>query len=255
MTATVEAAVALGLPTFPCGANKSPAIPGPGGHKHATDNPMAIRELWRCNPGPLVGVATGVASGFDVLDIDAPQHPEAAEWWARYHCRLPATRTHETRSGGKHMLFRHTAGLRSWAGRPVPGVDGRSTGGYIVWWPAAGLPVLCDAPPAPWPTWLLEDLQPSSSPARSESRVTIPDEYALAALVRKVAGAAVGERNTITFWAACRAGEMAASGLIGAATAAAVIANAALLSGLPPAEAERTAWSGIRTGMGGATHA
>jgi hypothetical protein len=43
---------------------------------------------------------------------------------------------------------------------------------------------------------------------------------------------------------------MAASGLIAADTAAAVIANAALLSGLPPGEAERTAWSGIRTGLG-----
>jgi hypothetical protein len=38
--------------------------------------------------------------------------------------------------------------------------------------------------------------------------------------------------------------------MIGADTAAAVLINAALLSGLPPAEAERTAWSGIRTGSG-----
>lgn len=193
---------------------------------------------------------TGAASGVDVFDVDAPRHAEAGEWWAQYHYRLPATRSHRSRSGGRHVLFRHLEGLRCWTGRPVPGIDGRSSGGYIVWWPAAGEPVLCDAPPAPWPEWLLAKLQSSSSPARFERRVTIPDEYALASLVRKVVGAAEGERNTITFWAACRAGEMAASGLIAADTAAAVIANAALLSGLPPGEAERTAWSGIRTGLG-----
>jgi hypothetical protein len=43
---------------------------------------------------------------------------------------------------------------------------------------------------------------------------------------------------------------MVASGLIGAEYAVAVIANAAMVSGLPPAEAERTAWSGVRTGLG-----
>ena len=26
--------------------------------------------------------------------------------------------------------------------------------GYVVWWPAAGLPVLSDEPPAAWPEWL-----------------------------------------------------------------------------------------------------
>jgi hypothetical protein len=190
-----------------------------------------------------------VVSGIDALDLDL-QHPEAAEWWACNSHRLPETRAHRTRAGGLHLLFRHTAGMRCWIGRPVPGIDGRSSGGFIVWWPATGLPVESDAPPTGWPEWLLADLQPSSPPVRPESRVTIPDEYALAGLVRKVAGAAEGARNAITFWAACRAGEMAASGMIGADTAAALIINAALLSGLPPAEAERTAWSGIRTGSG-----
>jgi hypothetical protein len=64
-------------------------------------------------------------------------------------------------------------------------------------------------------------------------------------LVWSIAGARPGERNNITYWAACRAGEMAASGF-GADAAAAVIAEAATRAGLPRPEAERTAWSGIR---------
>jgi hypothetical protein len=40
---------------------------------------------------------------------------------------------------------------------------------------------------------------------------------------------------------------MVASGLLGADAAAVLIAEAATRAGLPRAEAERTAWSGIRT--------
>ena len=73
-------------------------------------------------------------------------------------------------------------------------------------------------------------------------------------LVRLIAGARAGERNNLTYWAACRAGEMVASGLLGADAAAAVIAEAATRAGLPRSEAERTAWSGIRA-TGGLAHA
>ena len=45
-----------------------------------------------------------------------------------------------------------------------------------------------------------------------------------------------------------------ASGLLGADAAAAVIAEAATRAGLSRLEAERTAWSGIRT-TGGLAHA
>ena len=235
---------------FPCLDDKRPATPH--GFKDASCDPDTLRNLWRRYPGPLVGVATGEASDIDALDLDR-KHPQAVEWWAINRHRLPQTRVHRTPSGGLHLGFQHRQQIRCWTGRPVPGVDGRGDGGYIVWWPAAGLPVLCDAPPAPWPAWLFDELRPLRSLAHA--RVTIPDRHALAGLVRRVAGAPAGERNAIAFWAACRAGEMAASGLLAAETAAAVIANAAMLSGLARAEAERTAWSGVHAGLGTAAHA
>jgi hypothetical protein len=182
---------------FPCRLNKAPAFPH--GFHNATADPPELRELWRRHPGPLVGVPTGEASGLDVLDIDGPRHPEAAEWWSAHRDRLPPTRIHRTRSGGVHVLFRHRPDIRCWTGRPGPGIDGRSSGGFIVWWPATGLPVESDAPLTGWPAWLLADLQPSSPVVRSESRVTIPDEYALAGLVRKVAGAAEGRETQLRF--------------------------------------------------------
>jgi hypothetical protein len=81
---------------------------------------------------------------------------------------------------------------------------------------------------------------------REISRITVPDEHALLRLVRLVAEAGPGERNKLTYWAACRTGEMVASGLLDADAAAAVMAEAATRAGLPRLEAERTAWSGIR---------
>jgi hypothetical protein len=68
-----------------------------------------------------------------------------------------------------------------------------------------------------------------------------------ARLVRFVARSDEGKRNNMTYWAACRAGEMVASGLLEADDAVAIIAEAATRAGLSPAEAERTAWSGIRS--------
>ena len=62
-------------------------------------------------------------------------------------------------------MLQHAAGLRSSTGRIALGVDVKADGGYAIYWPAAGMPVLCDASSAPWPAWLLDALRPKPSPA------------------------------------------------------------------------------------------
>jgi Bifunctional DNA primase/polymerase, N-terminal len=237
----------MGLPCFPCTLSKRPASPH-GFHDAETD-PIALRDLWRRFPGELIGVSTGEGSGIDVLDID-PKHEQAFEWCKANHERLPQTRVHKTRSGGLHVLFRHAHGLRCSASRVARGVDVRANGGYIIWWPATGLRVLRAAPFADWPQWLLDDLMSSLQPPPAP-RIVVPDTHALAKLVRLIANACEGERNALTFWAACRAGEMVASGLIDPETATAVIAEAGICAGLTRSEAERTARSGVRKTGGG----
>jgi hypothetical protein len=232
-------------PCLPCAGSKRPT--SPRGFLDASADPIALRELWSKYPGQLVGVRTGDASGIDVLDLDR-KHPQAAEWWNAHRDSLPVTRVHRSRSGGLHLFFQHTPDMRCSASRIARGVDVRGDGGYVIWWPIAGLPVLCDAPLALWPEWLRIQLL---SPQRREAlRATVPDRHALVRLVRLVAGAREGERNGLTYWAACRAGEMVASGLFDADAAVALIAEAATRAGLPRVEAERTARSGIRTGGG-----
>jgi hypothetical protein len=93
----------------------------------------------------------------------------------------------------------------------------------------------------------MAELIPKPQP-RSRSLVPVPDNRFLAKLVEMVAGAREGERNSLTFWCACRAGELVASGLLGANAAIDIIAEAATRAGLPRSEAERTARSGVVRG-------
>ncbi len=194
---------------------------------------------------------TGKASGLDALDIDAPRHPEAAQWWAARRDDLPATRTHRTRSGGLHLLFRNRPGLRCWAGRAIAGVDGRADGGYVVWWPAAGEPVLCDAPPAVWPDWLLYELTPppAAPPAAAwQPPAALSDHhsrsrYASAALrhaSERVARAGTGERNSTLNTEAYGLGRLVAAELLDGQAVADALAAAAVAAGLVPREIEAT---------------
>jgi Bifunctional DNA primase/polymerase, N-terminal len=233
-----------GLPCFPCHANKRPATPG--GYKDATSDPDAVYELWRRYPGPLIGVPTGKISGLDVLDID-PRHG-GDTWFVEHEARLPVTRVHQTRGGGLHLFLQHESGLRCSTGRIAAGVDVRAEGGYVIWWPAEGLRVTCERLLAGWPSWLRDELSPPGF--QVGARVTVPDNHALKRLVRLIVGAHEGERNNLTYWVACRVGEMVRSGLLRADFAVAVIAEAATRAGLPRAEAERTAWSGIKRTSG-----
>ena len=241
------ALIRSGLPCFPCNATKKPATPR--GFKDAANDEEAAKELWNlCRGAPLIGVPTGEVSGLDVLDID-PRHG-GSFWFAEFESRLPRTRVHRTRSGGFHIFFQHLSGLRCSTSKIAKGVDVRADGGYVIWWPAAGRPIVSERPAAPWPDWLRQVICP---PPRSP-RIVIPDGRALNRLVQIVSGATAGQRNNLTFWAACRAGEMVASGLLEAEVAVTLIAQAAMSAGLSRHEAERAAWSGIKT-TGGTVHA
>jgi hypothetical protein len=199
-------------------------------------------------------------SGISVMDIDGPRHPEAEAWFAAHRAQLPATRIHRTRSGGLHLLFQHARGVRNTQSRLAVGVDTREEGGFVIWWPAVGCPVISDATPAPWPQWLLEALlQPavSRSPLIHDREGLLPptvrESILQPPLERAVARAPEGRRNGVLFWAACRVGEVIAAGQINSEFAAELLARAAVLAGLPEAEARRTpsrafaAWAGVMT--------
>jgi hypothetical protein len=241
IAAALRAALALGSEgrsCFPCRTDKRPAILH--GFKEATCDAKGLRDLWRRDPGPLVGVATGVASGIDALDLDKG-HPEAGVWWAENRHRIPETRTHRTRSGGLHLLFRHTSALRCTAGRIAPGIDTRGDGGYLIWWPAAGFPVLCDLSPVPWPAWLFDTLaQPRATSRERRSSVCVgTGQYAPTALrnaARRVVTAKPGHRNNVLNAEAYCIGRFVEAGLLDAQEVADTLAASAFAAGLDPSE-------------------
>jgi hypothetical protein len=131
------------LPRFPCRTSDKAPLTKHGFYDAAL---YVDHSSW-----PLVGVPTGPASGFDVLDID-PRHGGHL-WLAQHIDRIPPTRVHHTRGGGQHFLFRNA--VVRLKREIAPGVELKGNGGYIVWWPRQGLPFE-NRPIAEWPAWLLE---------------------------------------------------------------------------------------------------
>ncbi len=152
-----------GVAVFACRSDKKPATPH--GFKDATRDPAAISLMWHRSGGPLVGIPTGMVNDVDILDVD-PRHG-GDTWFKANAARLPETRQHSTRSGGRHVLFRHLDGIRNSESKIAPGIDVRGEGGYIIWWPGFGGDVIDPAAAAEWPTWLAEMLLPKPSLPRS----------------------------------------------------------------------------------------
>jgi len=185
------------LPVFPCREDKRPACKH--GFKQATRDPDGIVALWHGADAPLIGVPTGAVSGFDVLDID-PRHG-GDEWLALSADALPITRHHFTRSGGRHILFRHAEGVRNTASKIAPGIDTRGCGGFVIWWPAAGYAVETPGTVDEWPRWLMSMLVPPPRPrvpppmpatrTEADARVTLMVQRAYA----RVRNAMPGQRH------------------------------------------------------------
>jgi hypothetical protein len=198
MTSIIDRAIKLGerVPVFPCREDKKPACKN--GFKDAVSSATEIVDLWTKYPGPLIGVPMGKASGFDALDID-PRH-EGDKWLDEFCDALPVTRTHITRSGGKHLLFRSHPDVRNSQSKIAPGVDTRGAGGYIVWWAAHQCAVENRAIVETWPTWIIKILRPAAPLPPPPIPTTKHEADTRAALMierafMRVRSAAPGERH------------------------------------------------------------
>ena len=150
-----------GWPVFPCKTDKTPATPH--GFKDATTDLKRI-DAWFQN-GALLGVPTGLRTRLLVVDID----PAAADWYHANAARLACKRIHKTRRGW-HLLYRTEQTFQCSAGKLAPGVDVRSDGGYIIWWPSVGLEATGDIEDiSPPPQWLVDALTRTSEKPKNEA--------------------------------------------------------------------------------------
>jgi hypothetical protein len=249
MQAKALALARQGLPVFPCRCvDKRPLTDN--GFKDASTDSEQIGRWWQQWPRAYIGVPTG--DKFIVIDCDL-QHSNALAWLETNRARLPLTRTHVTKSGGRHLLFGPHSKVGCSAGKLGPHIDTRGLGGYVIWWPACGLGVLHGSTLAEVPGWVLKALAPAPSnvipfPA---PRISTDDSGArVQGLVATVANAREGERNSLLFWAAMRVYDMLAGrelDRLGGANALAALAEAASRTGLPPIEIRRTIASAARS--------
>ncbi len=246
MSSKLAAALALAarLPIFPCDNDKSPLTLH--GFKDASSDPDIIRRWWTKWPDALIGAPTGIK--FVAVDVDL-QHAPAQEWYGK--ANLPVTRTHVTRSGGRHLLFPPHEKFKCSASKISRHIDTRGLGGYVIWWPAEGLAVRHATELAPVPEWILAKLNPPTlvPPVSSTPAQPISAEHAqrkLDGIIRKIATATEGERNHLAYWGACRLAEMTAQGELGRIAALDIAVEAAARTGLPRCEAFKTAQSAFR---------
>jgi len=235
-----------GVPVFPCGPDKKPLTPT--GFKDASVDPDIVRGWWVRCPDALVGVPTGPR--FVVIDLDL-QHEEALAWVERNRHRLPLTRTHATRSGGKHFLLAPHDGVKCTAGKIGKGVDTRGHGGYIIYWPAHGFEVLHRDVLAPVPEWIIEALHPKPKPitVSRASHICVNAPSAIRGALNVLANAKEGERNHRLFWTACRMGEAVRAGSITEMQALDLLSITGRQVGLSDREIAVTSRSGIKEGL------
>jgi len=128
------------LPIFPCRRDKKPLVKAWQKVAKRIEPP----RHW-----PIVGVLTGAASGFDILDIEC----EGLTWLEANP--LPVTRVHRT-PRGFHYFFKAALGLTGSADtRIAKGVHVRSNGNYICWWPRQRFEVVDAQMVAQWPEEIL----------------------------------------------------------------------------------------------------
>jgi hypothetical protein len=214
-----EAAIALGMPVFPCNSNKQPV--SAHGFKDASDDPETIKRMFANASAALIGVPTGADTGFFVLDVDVKANRQGGDWLNANSHRMVQSRTIHTGSGGLHIYFRHPGGrIKNSNDKIAPGIDIRGDGGYVIVPPSPGYSIADDAPMADAPDWLLntlteqpEPVRPNPQPSPHHSSGNTP--YGMAALEAEcnaIRSAYFGSQETTLNAACLKIGSLAAAG-------------------------------------------
>jgi len=137
MTSLAQAAlgyVEKGLPVFPCNAQNKRPLTENGFHDASADA-ETVRRWWERWPNAMIGMPTGKATGFWVLDVDDPESFEST-----LSIELPPTRRVDT-GKGYHLYFRFDPDRpvrnaqkngKGWPFPALPGAETRGDGGYVI---------------------------------------------------------------------------------------------------------------------------
>ncbi|MER6136715.1 bifunctional DNA primase/polymerase [Streptomyces sp. NPDC001815] len=248
------------------------ACPGTGpcasGHRkweqRATTDADRIRATWERGAFN-VGIATG-PSGLLVVDLDMPKDNSSADTpdgvatfealCERTGQRVPDTYRTRTASGGSHLYFTASAGVRltNTAGTLAPLVDTRAWGGYVVaagsTTPAGPYEAVGGSVAAPLPSWLQSVLRPAPRASQAPSTAVAGQsrryaDVALAAEARNVRAAQLGSREGALFRAARALGRFVAWGDLPRHVVEDALQEAGEATGLTVAECRSTLRSAL----------
>jgi Bifunctional DNA primase/polymerase, N-terminal len=234
----------------------------------------AVRGWWRSAPEANVGVDCG-CSRLLVVDLDGPEG--MAAWADLAATAAPGSSAHaptpvsRTGGGGLQLFFAVSEDAdwsRSTVGKLGAKIDTRGLGGYVVlppsrhpngrryrWW------LNPNVDPAPAPEWLAERMQamrvvsPPPGARRRPSLVQQPRRAtrygtkALDGICHEMRRAPESTRHNTLNVLAFRAGRLAAARELDRDEAERLLVDAALLTGLEPADVTRTCRDGIAAGL------
>lgn len=262
-----------------CSCN-DPKCGSPGKHplhrewqKLATSDPTLILAAFARDPLANFGIATGMASGVVVLDVDGAEGEATLRALEALHGTLPAAPQVKT-ARGRHLYFvagsiplRNRAGARGHGlGK---GLDFRAEGGFVVvppsvhgsgavyeWSPGCAIGVI---DPPPLPDWIVATARDPErpTPAPRVDQPSLPfageraDKWAQAALTKEleaVRGAPEGSRNDTLNTAGFSLGMLVAGGRLDGSTVKRALREAGIEAGLTEFEAIKTITSSMAAG-------
>lgn len=134
--ALIDAALVLawqGVPVFPCKPlGKLPITPN--GFYDATTDEDQIRKWWTRTPNANIAIPAGLASGFDILDVDVRKTGsgfKAMEKLRDAGFIADCMRVVNTPSGGQHLYFK-ASGTEGNHTLSNHNIDFRGKGGYVL---------------------------------------------------------------------------------------------------------------------------
>lgn len=178
------ASAARGWLIFPLAPRSKKPLHDSHGFKDATSDLAQIAVWWAACPDANIGIATGAASGFFVLDVDPRAGGDRSlDELERRHGELPVTVNVGTGGGGTHYYFlMPDFDLRNSSGKLAAGLDIKANGGYVVGagsvHPDGGsYDYLAGRGPteialAAAPPWLIEELLAGSARSTVDGRAT-----------------------------------------------------------------------------------
>lgn len=161
---------------------------GEGGYKIATQDPDEVKRLFSHARATEIAVPMGERSGLICIDVDTYKNPALTKWIQDNNLSGLKTRVHETRSQGRHFIFKWPGSGHRFPATLRQGVDLKGEGGFICFPPTQGYVVINDAAPKKFPLEIVEQALRDKGGATGNTKLTEsfnsqPDDDVVAAIL------------------------------------------------------------------------